>query len=162
MKLSRRSEYGLRVLQDLAAHYGEKPIPNKELAERNGVPRKFLEQIMLTLKRGHIVYALKGPQGGYSLARPPELISLAEVIRLLDGPLAPITCVSETAFRPCTCTDMDTCGLRRVMKQVRDVIAGIMEQTTLADLLPLNAEKSTVHSPAVSQHQVEVDRVQNH
>ncbi len=142
MKLSRRSEYGLRVLQDLAAHYGEGPIPNKELAERNGVPYKFLEQIMLTLKRGRIVYALKGPQGGYSLARPPEQITLAEIIRLLDGPLAPIPCVSVTAFQPCSCPDMNTCGLRRVMKQVRDVVAEIMEGTTLADLLRVNADSS--------------------
>jgi Rrf2 family protein len=140
MKLSRRSEYGLRVLQDLAAHYGEGPIPNKELAERNGVPYKFLEQIMLTLKRGHIVQSLKGPQGGYSLARAPEQINLAEIIRLLDGPLAPIPCVSATAFQPCTCPDMNTCGLRRVMKRVRDVVAEMMESTTLADLLRVNTD----------------------
>ncbi|MCX7680980.1 MAG: Rrf2 family transcriptional regulator [Anaerolineae bacterium] len=136
MKLSKRGEYGLRALQDLAAHYGSGPTPNKELAERNGIPPKFLEQIMLTLKRGRIVHSLKGPQGGYSLARPPDQISLAEVIRLLDGPLAPISCVSETAFQPCGCPDMNACGLRRVMKRVRDVVAEMMEHTTLADLLP--------------------------
>lgn len=139
MKLSKRSEYGLRALQDLAAHYGSRPIPAKELAERNEVPHKFLEQIMLTLKRGHIVHSLKGSQGGYSLARPPDQISLAEVIRLLDGPLAPISCVSETAFQPCGCPDMNACGLRKVMKKVRDVVAEMMEHTTLADLLSAGA-----------------------
>ena len=135
MKLSKRGEYGLRALQDLAAHYGEGPIPNKILAERNNIPPRFLEQIMLTLKHGRLVHSQKGPQGGYYLARSPEEINLADAVRLLDGPLAPISCVSETAYEPCGCPDMETCGLRRVMKGVRDVVADIMERTTLADLV---------------------------
>jgi len=135
MKLSKRGEYGLRALQDLAAHYGEGPIPNKILAERNNVPPRFLEQIMLTLKHGRLVRSQKGPRGGYYLARSPEEINLAQAVRLLDGPLAPISCVSETAYEPCGCPDMETCGLRRVMKGVRDVVADIMERTTLADLV---------------------------
>jgi Rrf2 family cysteine metabolism transcriptional repressor len=135
MKLSKRGEYGLRALQDLAAHYGEGPIPNNLLAERNNIPPRFLEQIMLTLKHGRTVHSQKGPQGGYYLARPPEEINLAEAVRLLDGPLAPISCVSETAYEPCGCPDMEACGLRRVMKEVRDVVADIMERTTLADLV---------------------------
>ncbi len=90
---------------------------------------------MLILKYGRIVHSHKGPQGGYYLAHPPHQISLAEVVRLLDGPLAPISCVSETAYEPCGCPDMETCGLRRVMKEVRDAVAGIMERTTLADLV---------------------------
>lgn len=135
MKLSKRGEYGLRALQDLAAHYGEGPVPNSTLAERNNIPPRFLEQILLTLKHGQIVRSQKGPQGGYYLARSPEHISLAEAVRLLDGPLAPISCVSETAYEPCGCPDMEACGLRRVMQEVRDIVAGIMENTTLADLL---------------------------
>lgn len=135
MKLSKRGEYGLRALQDLAAHYGDGPIPNKELAERNNIPYRFLEQILITLKHARIVRSQKGSRGGYVLARPPDQITLAEVVRLLDGPLAPIPCVSETAFEPCGCPDMETCGLRRVMKRVRDVVAEMMEQTTLADLV---------------------------
>jgi len=135
MKLSKRGEYGLRALQDLAAHYGEGPIPNKILAERNNIPPRFLEQIMLTLKHGRLVHSQKGPHGGYYLARSPEEINLADAVRLLDGPLAPISCVSETAYEPCGCPDMETCGLRRVMKEVRDVVADIMERTTLADLV---------------------------
>ena len=134
MKLSKRGEYGLRALQDLAARYGDGPIPNKELAERNNVPYRFLEQILITLKHARIVRSQKGSQGGYTLARPPDQIPLAEVIRLLDGPLAPIPCASETAFEPCGCPDMENCGLRQVMKQVRDVVAEMMEHTTLADL----------------------------
>jgi Rrf2 family cysteine metabolism transcriptional repressor len=135
MRLSKRGEYGLRALQDLAAHYGEGPVPNRDLATRNNVPPRFLEQILLTLKHGQIVRSKKGPRGGYYLARPPQHINLAEVVRLLDGPLAPISCVSETAYEPCGCPDMEACGLRRVMREVRDVVAGMMERTTLADLL---------------------------
>ena len=135
MKLSKRGEYGLRALQDLAAHYGEGPIPNKDLSKRNNIPSRFLEQILLTLKHGQIVRSQKGPRGGYYLARPPQQITLAEAVRLLDGPLAPISCVSETAFEPCGCPDMEACGLRRVMKEVRDTVAEMMERTTLADLV---------------------------
>ncbi len=135
MRLSKRGEYGLRALQELARTHGQGPVPNAELARRANVPARFLEQIMLTLKHGRIVQSLKGPQGGYLLARPPDQITLAEVIRLLDGPLAPIACASETAYRPCNCPDEATCGLRRVMRRVRDVVAEMMEATTLADLL---------------------------
>jgi len=77
----------------------------------------------------------KGPRGGYSLARAPGQITLAEIVRLLDGPLAPISCVSETAYVPCECPDMEACGLRRVMREVRDTVAEMMENTTLADLV---------------------------
>jgi Rrf2 family cysteine metabolism transcriptional repressor len=139
MKLSKRGEYGLRALQDLTMHYGEGPVPNKDLAERNNIPPRFLEQILLTLKHGRIVRSQKGPQGGYYLAREPEQITLAEAVRLLDGPLAPISCVSETAFEPCGCPDMEKCGLRQVMQDVRDIVAGIMESTTLADLVRRNS-----------------------
>jgi Rrf2 family protein len=135
MKLSKRGEYGLRALQDLAAHYGTGPISNRDLAERNNIPPRFLEQILLTLKHGQILRSQKGPRGGYYLARPPQHINLAEAVRLLDGPLAPISCVSETAYEPCGCPDVEACGLRRVMQEVRDTVAGIMESTTLADLV---------------------------
>lgn len=135
MKLSKRGEYGLRALQDLTTHYGKGAIPNKDLAARNNIPPRFLEQIMLTLKHGRIVRSQKGPQGGYYLARPPEEIPLAEVVRLLDGPLAPISCVSETAYEPCGCPDMEACGLRRVMQEVRDTVVKLMEETTLGDLI---------------------------
>jgi len=135
MRLSKRGEYGLRALQYLAVHYGEGPVRNKDLARRNNIPPRFLEQIMLLLKYGRIVHSHRGPQGGYYLARPPQQINLAEVVRLLDGPLAPISCVSETAYETCGCPDMEACGLRRVMKEVRDAVAGIMESTTLADLV---------------------------
>ena len=135
MKLSKRGEYGLRALQYLARHDGEGPVSNKDLAARNNIPHRFLEQILLTLKHGQIVRSQKGPQGGYYLARSPDQINLAEVVRLLDGPLAPLSCVSETAYEPCGCPDIEACGLRRVMQQVRDTVVEMMEQTTFADLI---------------------------
>jgi Rrf2 family protein len=135
VRLSKRGEYGLRALQDLTIHYGQGPISNKDLAERNNIPSRFLEQILLTLKHGRIVHSQKGPRGGYSLERAPGQITLAEIVRLLDGPLAPISCVSETAYVPCECPDMEACGLRRVMREVRDTVAEMMENTTLADLV---------------------------
>ena len=140
MKLSKRGEYGLRTLQDLTVHSPDVPVSTKELAQRNNIPYKFLEQILLVLKHGRIVSSKKGPRGGYYLARPPEDITLAEVVRLLDGPLAPISCVSESAFEPCGCPDMEMCGLRKVMQRVRDVVAEMMENTTLADLV-IKSEK---------------------
>ena len=90
---------------------------------------------MIILKHGRLVRSRRGPGGGYYLAAPPEDITLAEAVRLLDGPLAPINCVSEMAYEPCGCPDVETCGLRRVMQEVRDTVAGIMESTTLADLV---------------------------
>ena len=135
MKLSKRGEYGLRALQDLARHYGEGPVPSGALAARTNIPQRFLEQIMLTLKHGQFVRSQKGPQGGYYLARAPQEINLAEIVRQLDGPLAPVSCVSEIAYEACGCPDVETCGLRRVMKQVRDLVAELMEGTTLADLV---------------------------
>jgi len=135
MELSKRGEYGLRALQYLARHYGEGPIPSRVLATENNIPTKFLEQIMLILKHGRLVRSKKGPGGGYYLASPPEGITLARAVRLLDGPLAPINCVSEIAYEPCGCPDVEACGLRRVMQEVRDTVVGIMESTTLADLI---------------------------
>lgn len=135
MKLSKRGEYGLRALQDLAKHHGDGPIPSRTLAERNNIPARFLEQIMLTLKHSQIVRSQKGPGGGYYLAQEPQNITLAEAVRSLDGPLAPISCVSETAYEPCGCPDMEACGLRRVMQEVRDKVADMMESTTLSDLV---------------------------
>ena len=125
----------MRALQDLARHVGEGPVPTKELAARNNIPQRFLEQILLSLKHGRLVRSQKGPQGGYYLARPPYEINLAEIVRQLDGPLAPVSCVSQTAYEACGCPDVEACGLRRVMKEVRDMVVAKMEATTLADLV---------------------------
>src|SRR4249919_3204501 len=127
MRLSRRSEYGLRALTDLVRHEGEGPIALASLAERNRLPAKFLEQIMATLKHGGIVRTTLGAHGGYA-------ISVGRVIRLLDGALAPLGCVSLRYYEPCSCVDEATCALRDTMLDVRDAMLDILDKETLADL----------------------------
>ncbi len=134
MRLSRRSEYGLRALVDLVRHEGEGPIPLTTLAERNGLPAKFLEQIMATLKHAGIVRTTLGAHGGYAIAADPSAVSLGRVIRLLDGALAPLACVSLRYYEPCSCADEATCPLRDTMIDVRDAMLEILDTQTLADL----------------------------
>jgi len=134
MRLSRRSEYGLRALVDLIRHDGEGPIPLTVLAERNRLPARFLEQIMATLKHAGIVRTTLGPHGGYGIATDPKDVSLGRVIRLLDGALAPLGCVSLRYYAPCSCPDEATCPLRDAMIDVRDAILDVLDRESLADL----------------------------
>ena len=134
MRLSRRSEYGLRALTDLVRHQDEGPIALATLAERNRLPPKFLEQIMSTLRHGGIVRTTLGARGGYALGMDPAKVSVGRVIRLLDGALAPVGCVSLRYYEPCSCPDEATCTLRDVMLDVRDAMLEILDNETLADL----------------------------
>jgi Rrf2 family protein len=134
MRLSRRSEYGLRALVDLVRHAGDEPIALAVLAKRNQLPAKFLEQIMSTLKHGGIVRTTLGARGGYGIAADPTEVTVGRVIRLLDGALAPLGCVSLRYYEPCSCTDEATCPLRDVMLDVRDAMLEILDNETLADL----------------------------
>jgi Rrf2 family protein len=132
-QLSKRTQYGLRALYALARNYGRGPILIAQLSEEETIPRKFLEQILLSLKASGLVVSRKGKGGGYALVRPPEEITVAQVIRVMEGPLAPLPCASETRFRKCDeCVDIETCGTRIVMRQVRDAMAEILDATTLA------------------------------
>jgi Rrf2 family protein len=136
MRLSKRGEYGLRAMIDLASWSGDrKAIQLKEIADRENIPIKYLEQIMLALKNAGLVNSRMGINGGYYLSQPVESISLGQIIRILDGPLAPIRCVSQTAYEPCNCPDEDTCGLRKVMFRVRNAIADILDNQTLAEVV---------------------------
>jgi Rrf2 family protein len=133
--LSRKARYALRALYALAADEARGPVLIAELAEREKIPRKFLEAILLELKNAGVLRSKKGKGGGYALARPSERITIGEVVRVIDGPLAPIPCASERNFVRCEeCTDEATCGTRQVMKKVRDAIAAILDTTTLADV----------------------------
>jgi len=134
MRLSRRSEYGLRALTDLARHDGEGPIPLTSLAARNRLPAKFLEQIMATLKHAGIVRTTLGTHGGYAMAAQPSAVSLGRIIRLLDGALAPLPCVSLRYYEPCSCPDEASCSLRDAMIDVRDAMLEILDKETLAEL----------------------------
>jgi Rrf2 family protein len=134
MRLSRRSEYGIRALIDLVRHGDEAPVALASLAGRNNLPPKFLEQIMSTLKHGGIVRTTLGAHGGYAMAADPATISLGRVIRLLDGALAPLPCVSLRYYGRCSCPDEATCPLRDVMLDVRDSMLDILDRETLADV----------------------------
>jgi Rrf2 family protein len=131
MRLSRRSEYGLRAIVDLVRHDGDGPVP---LAERNNLPPKFLEQIMATLKHGGIVRTTLGAHGGYEMATDAASVSIGRVVRLLDGALAPLPCVSLRYYGRCSCPDEATCPLRDVMIDVRDAMLEILDFESIAEL----------------------------
>jgi Rrf2 family protein len=148
--LSRKARHALRALYALAAHGDRGHVLIADLAEQEKLPRKFLEAILLELKNGGILQSKKGKGGGYALARPPERILIGEVIRIIDGPLAPIPCVSEKAYVRCAeCPDEESCGTRLVMKKVRDAIADIVDHTTLRDVEEQIA-KARRQAPAVA------------
>jgi Rrf2 family protein len=131
-QLSKRTQYSLRALYALARNHGLGPRLITELAREESIPKKFLEQILLSLKASGLVSSKKGKGGGYFLVRPPDEVTIGSVIRLIEGPLAPLPCASETRFRKCDeCPDVETCGTRIVMREVRDAIAKILDHTTL-------------------------------
>jgi Rrf2 family protein len=134
MRLSRRSEYGLRALVDLIRADGDGPVALAVLAQRNNLPVKFLEQIMATLKHGGIVRTTLGAHGGYAIGVDPAGVSIGRVIRMLDGALAPLPCVSLRYYGRCSCPDEATCPLRDVMIDVRDAMLEILDRETLAEL----------------------------
>ena len=137
MRLSKRGEYGLRAAIHLAnaqKHSPDVMVQIKDISEQEKIPTKYLEQILLALKNAGLLQSKMGIGGGYYLAKPPEQINLGQIIRVLDGPLAPVRCVSHMAYEPCGCPDEQTCGLRMVMGNVRDAIADILENTSLADV----------------------------
>lgn len=143
MKLSKRGEYALRALIDfgVAQAIGRPLLQVSELAEKEGLPIKFLEQILMQLKAAGYLESRRGKHGGYLLARPPENICIGQVARLIDGPLAPIACVSQTAYERCTCPDEEHCGLRMLMLDVRNAISNILDRFTLADVVEVTMRK---------------------
>lgn len=132
MKLSKKGEYALRALGCLVRHRAEGPLPIREIAKQEQIPKKFLEQILLELRKAGLVESVRGAGGGYRLLQDPRSVTLARVVRLIDGPLAPLRCVSRTAL--IRCPREKGCGLRRVMGEVRAAVAGILEERTLADI----------------------------
>lgn len=143
MKLSKKGEYALRALIDLgiAHEVGRELVQVTELSDKELIPAKFLEQIMQELKAVGLVSAQRGKFGGYHLARPASEISIGSVVRFIDGPLAPIGCVSHTAYEKCSCPDEEHCGLRMLMLDVRNAIAGILDRYSLADVVEVTLRK---------------------
>jgi Rrf2 family cysteine metabolism transcriptional repressor len=132
LRLSTKGEYASRAMLELSLHHGEKPLHIRDISKAQDIPQRFLEQILLQLKRAGYLRSRKGPDGGYHLSKPPAEITVAEVIRVMDGPLAPIDCVSVSAHE--VCPHEDSCGLRWLWKEVRDAVALIMERTTFDEL----------------------------
>ncbi len=139
--LSKKAKYALKALFVLAEHGEHQSMMISEIADKESIPKKFLEAILLDLKNHGILYSRRGKTGGYVLGKSPDQISIGQIIRIIDGPLAQIPCASETAFRPCDeCKDTTNCSIRIVMRKVRDATAAILDNTTLADAVKKHPE----------------------
>lgn len=149
MRLSTRGDYAVRAVLELSERPAGVPLPLHALATRAGVPEKYLEQILMRLRAARILAARRGAQGGYLLARRPEEITVGDIVRVMDGPLAPIACASKTAFESCPasrCGDAEHCTLRGFWTDVRDAIADVVDRTTFADLAARAAEQRAAHT----------------
>ena len=143
--LSNKAKYGLKAMLYLAARPESGPVGILEIARDQNIPKKFLDTILLELRRNGVMHSRKGRGGGYILSRPAAEISVGRLIRALDGPLAPIGCASKTAYRPCAdCTDIKACQVRRTMQRVRDAMADILDNTNLAEMLTMPEAESLV------------------
>jgi Rrf2 family protein len=139
--LSQKCKYALQALLVLARDPGETLLLVSDIAERENLPKKFLEAILLELNRNGLVRSRRGRGGGYALAKDPKAITFGQVVRIMDGPLAPLSCVSVNYYRRCDdCKDEKTCAIRKVMRRVRDAIAGELDTTTLADAINAGLE----------------------
>ena len=137
--LSMKAKYALRALAVLGRHAPDS-LPAREVAAQARVPEKFLETILLDLRRAGFLASRRGAEGGHALARAAREIALGDVIRAIDGPLAPIRCASLTAYRPCEdCPDPEQCAVRALMREVRGAIAGVLDARSLQDQLDLDA-----------------------
>lgn len=134
MRLSLRGEYGLRALLVLGLNYDQGVVRIQAIAEQQNIPKRFLEQILNDLKSAGFVRSKRGLAGGYRLGRRPEEITLAAVMRHLEGTLAPVSCVSEHFYRNCSCPDESRCAIRSVMKELRDAVVKVAERVTIAEI----------------------------
>ncbi|HQZ13755.1 MAG TPA: Rrf2 family transcriptional regulator [Devosia sp.] len=133
--ISQKAKYALRALVALvrASGHGE-PVLISEISRSQAIPKKFLEQILLELKRAGIVMSRRGRAGGYVLLRAPDKVTFGEVLRLIDGPIAPLPCLSKIAYRRCSdCADEGTCEIRHVFARVAEATRDVLDRTTLAD-----------------------------
>ncbi|MBN2327609.1 MAG: Rrf2 family transcriptional regulator [Candidatus Omnitrophica bacterium] len=134
--LTKKAKYALTAILNLARKHEDAPTRISELAQEENIPQKFLEAILLELKKHGFLHSKKGKGGGYMLRKSPEEISMGDIIRAIDGPLAPVPCVSQSAYQKCSeCKDERTCGIRITMKDVRDAMADVLDNTTIADVL---------------------------
>jgi Rrf2 family protein len=134
--ISQKAKYGLQAMIYIANHNASGNILIADIAKSEKISKKFLESILLDLKNHGILQSKKGKGGGYSLARPPQEIMMGQIVRVLEGPLAPVSCVSQMAYKRCDeCKDEVHCGIKLVMKEVRDAVAAILDKTSLQDVI---------------------------
>ena len=135
VKISKKSEYALKALTCLGAPGAPEVLPIQEIARRERIPKKFLEQVLLTLKRAGIVQSTRGKAGGYTLSSDPKMISLQEIVWAVDGPMAPLPCVSDVTPLKCAdCDSLEQCWLRNVMMEVGESVAAAFAQINLAEM----------------------------
>ncbi len=146
MKLSLRGEYALRALLVLGLNYPQSVLRIQNISQQQNIPKRFLEQILNDLKSAGVVASKRGVAGGYRLARAPEEITLAAVIRHIEGALAPVSCVSERFYEKCSCPDEARCAIRSVMKEARDAVVKIVERLTVADLCARSRRLQELHA----------------
>jgi len=136
--LTNKGKYGLKAMVHLAGLDPHALAQVTDIADANSIPKKFLDYILAELRHAGLVYSKKGRGGGYALARPAHEIRVGAIVRALDGPLAPISCASVTAFRRCDdCSDLKTCAVRLIMVEARNAIANVLDNRTLAELRTL-------------------------
>ena len=134
--LTKKAKYALKAALYLARRESEGSVLIAEIAAAEKIPKKFLESILLTMKNRGVLVSRKGRGGGYALARPSSQVSFGEIVRMMDGPLAPVPCVSATAYHRCEeCVSEDLCEIRGVMQRVRDASSAVLDATSLADVL---------------------------
>ncbi|MDK2823148.1 MAG: Rrf2 family transcriptional regulator, cysteine metabolism repressor [Clostridia bacterium] len=133
MKLSTKGRYGVKAMFDLAQNYGSGPIPLNSIAQRNSISEHYLEQLIAVLRKAGLVKSVRGAQGGYILSKSPEAITIGDIIRVLEGPIAPVDCVSEEEPEPCN--NAEFCVTRSIWARVRDSVADVLDSITLADML---------------------------
>ena len=134
--ISNKAKYAFRALLAVAAQPRDEPITSADIARRHAIPHKFLEQILLDLKKAGILDSRRGKSGGYVMLRPADTVSFAEILRLIDGPLAPLPCLSRYNCRPCDdCETESTCEIRREFARAHEASRQVLETRTIADAL---------------------------
>jgi Rrf2 family protein len=147
--ITMKAKYAIKALARLALAPAGEPMLIADIAEAESIPKKFLEAILAELKQHGVVHSRKGRGGGYLLSKTPESITLAAILRVLDGPIAPVPCLSKTAYRKCDgCADEGTCSVRIVLREAYDASVEVLERTTLADVAK-NAANLTRELPIV-------------
>ena len=145
MKLSQRGHYALRAVIVLGMNYSDSVVRIQTISAAQNIPKRFLEQILNDLKAAGVLESRRGIAGGYRLRRPPDEITLAEIIRHIEGPLAPVGCVSEKYYERCSCPSEEKCGIRSIMKEVREAIVKVLETVTVAQLCERVKQLQGIH-----------------